>query len=212
MSTLQRQSPCSIGDTQNDHSGRSNDRSTASSLQETGSRCATLDSNVADIICATMYVNNPNSGILMNTRIWLRVSAIISLLFTAGHFMGGLQNWSPMADNPVLQSMRTVRFDVMGVNRSYLDLYMGLGHSLTVSLLLQSVLLWILSNVARRHASLVRPMIAAFVLAVALTGVIAWRYILPVPAFFSLALCATLVVAFIAAQRSSTVSALGNRE
>ncbi len=29
-----------------------------------------------------------------------------------------------------------------------------------------------------------------------MTGVIAWRYIPPLPAFFSLALCATLVLAF----------------
>jgi len=139
----------------------------------------------------------------MNTTVWLRVSAIISLLFTAGHFMGGRKNWSPMGETPVLQSMRTVHFDVMGVNRSYLDLYMGLGHSLTVYLLLQSVLLWLLSNLARTHASLVRPMIVTFVVAVAAIGVIGWRYILPVPAYFSLALCSTLVVALIAAHRNS---------
>ena len=148
----------------------------------------------------------------MNTTIWLRVSAIISLLFSVGHFMGGLQNWSPMEDNPVFRSMRTVRFDVMGVSRSYLDLYLGFGHSITVSLLLQSALLWTLGNAARTHASLVRPMIAMFAVAVALTGVIAWRYIFPVPAFFSLALCATLVMAFVAARSSPTVSALGSHE
>ena len=137
----------------------------------------------------------------MNTTVWLRVSAGISLLFTAGHFMGGLKNWSPMGDNPVLQSMRTVRFQVMGADRSYLDFFMGFGHSLTVSLLLQSVLLWILGDVARTNPLLVRPMIAAFLVAVAVTGVIAWRYILPLPAYFSLALCATLLVAFITAHR-----------
>ena len=145
----------------------------------------------------------------MSTTIWLRVSAVISILFTAGHFMGGTQNWSPIPDNPVLQSMRTVRFDVMGVNRTYLDFYVGFGHSLTVSLLLQSALLWMLGNMARTHAPLVRPMIAAFVVAVALTGVIAWRYILPVPAFFSLALCITLVMAYITAHRNAAVSAVG---
>ena len=137
----------------------------------------------------------------MNATLWLRVSAIISLLFTAGHFMGGLENWSPMGDNPVLQSMRTVRFHVMGVDRSYLDFFLGFGHSLTVSLLLQSVLLWILGDAARTNASYVRPMIAAIAVAVAANGVIAWRYILPVPAFFSLALCATLVVAFFTPRR-----------
>jgi hypothetical protein len=137
----------------------------------------------------------------MNATLWLRVSAIISLLFTAGHFMGGLEHWSPMGDNPVLQSMRTVRFHVMGVDRSYLDFFLGFGHSLTVSLLLQSVLLWILGDAARTSASHVRSIIAAFAVAVAANGVIAWRYILPVPAFFSLALCATLVLAFFTARR-----------
>lgn len=146
----------------------------------------------------------------MNSTIWLRVSAIISLLFTAGHFMGGTKNWSPMAENPVFQSMRSVRFDVLGVNRSYLDFYVGLGHSITVSLLLQTVLLWILGNAARTQAPLVRPMIAAFAVAVALTGIIAWRYILPVPALFSLALCVALVLAFITARSGPTVSAPGN--
>ena len=90
---------------------------------------------------------------------------------------------------------------------------MGFGHTATVSLLLQSVLLWMLSNVARTHVALVRPMIAAFAVAAAVTGVIAWRYILPVPAFCSLALCITLIVALIAAQRSpsASVPALGGR-
>ena len=55
-----------------------------------------------------------------------------------------------MVDNPVLQSMRTVRFHIMGMDRSYLDFFMGFGHSVTVSLLLQSVLLWVLGVVARR--------------------------------------------------------------
>jgi hypothetical protein len=137
----------------------------------------------------------------MNATLWLRVSAIISLLFTAGHFMGGLKNWSPMGDNPVLQSMRTVRFHIMGLDRSYLDFFLGFGHSLTVSLLLQSVLLWILGDAARTNASYVRPLIAAIAVAVAASGVIASRYILPLPAFFSLALCATLVVAFFTARR-----------
>jgi pimeloyl-ACP methyl ester carboxylesterase len=145
----------------------------------------------------------------MSTTVWLRISAIISLVFAVGHSMGGMQNWSPIADSPVLQSMRTVHFDVMGVNRSYLDFYMGFGYSITVSLFLQSVLLWILSNLARTHASIARPMIAAFAVASALGGLIAWRYIFPVPALLSLVLCAALVVAFIAALRDPAVSAPG---
>jgi hypothetical protein len=137
----------------------------------------------------------------MNTTIWLRISAIVSLLFTVGHSLGGMQNWSPMADNPVLLAMRTVHFDIMGMSRSYLDLYLGFGYSITVGLLLQSVLLWILASAARTHAAQVRPMIAAFALAAAATGVIAWKYIFLIPASLCLALFATLVMAFISTHR-----------
>lgn len=145
----------------------------------------------------------------METTILLRISAIISLLFGVGHLMAGAQKWSPVADNPVLQSMRTVRFDVMGTSRSYLDLYMGFGYSLAVSLLLQSAVLWMLANVARTRALLVRPLIAAFAVAMALTGLIAWRYIFLIPALFCATLCLTLVIAFIAASRRDTAFIAG---
>lgn len=146
-------------------------------------------------------------GGAMRTTVWLRVSAVISLLFAVGHSLGGMQNWSPVADNPVLQSMRAVSFHVMGVDRTYLDFYKGFGYSLSVSMFLQAALLWILSNLARTHASAIRPMIAVFVAAVVLGGIIAWKYLFPVPALFSLALCVPLVVAFITAGRGPVVSA-----
>jgi membrane protease YdiL (CAAX protease family) len=41
----------------------------------------------------------------MNATLWLRVSAIISLLFTAGHFTGGLKNWSPILPVPAFFSL-----------------------------------------------------------------------------------------------------------
>ena len=49
--------------------------------------------------------------------------------------------------------------------------------------------------------------IAVFVAAVVLGGIIAWKYLFPVPALFSLALCVPLVVAFITAGRGPVVSA-----
>lgn len=147
----------------------------------------------------------------MSTTVWLRISAIISLTFAVGHFMGGLQNWSPVADNPVLESMRAVHFPVMGAHRSYLDFYMGFGYSITVNLLLQAVLLWILSNLARTHASTVRPMIAAFAVATALGVVISWRYIFLIPALFFLVLLGALVIAFISARPGAAIAVPGER-
>src|SRR5262245_47061636 len=135
----------------------------------------------------------------MTTTLWLRIAAVISLLFTAGHTMGGLTQWSPMGDNAVLQQMTTFRFDVMGANRSYLDFFMGFGWSLSVGMLLQTVLLWQLASLARGNPAGVRPLIGVFVLATFASGVIAWRFIFPLPALFSLALLLALVVAYILA-------------
>jgi hypothetical protein len=135
----------------------------------------------------------------MTTTLWLRISSVISFIFAVGHALGGLKYWSPMGDNPVLDSMRTVRFDTMGANRSYLDFYLGFGHSLTVFLAMQAILLWQLATLARASAPSVRPMIAVIALGVAIGGVIAWRFLFPLPAAFSLLLVASLVTAFVVA-------------
>ena len=135
----------------------------------------------------------------MTTAVLLRISAVISLLFTIGHSLGGTKRWSPMGENDVLKAMETVRFDTMGVNRSYLDFFLGFGWSLSVAMLLQSVLLWQLASLARSDAAQVRPMIAAFALATLAGGVIAWIFIFPVPALFSAALLIVLVAAYIRA-------------
>ena len=132
----------------------------------------------------------------MTTFLWLRISSIIALLFALGHTLGGRKEWSPMGDNAVLKAMRETRFDTMGVSRTYLDFYLGFGYSLAVAQLMLAVLLWQLASLARADAAAARPMIAV---ATALTGVLAWRFIFPLPALFSLALLACLAVAFVLA-------------
>jgi len=79
--------------------------------------------------------------------------------------------WSPMVDNPVLQAMRTVRFDTMGANRSYFDFYMGFGYTLSVSQVMLTILLWQLATLARSDARRLRPLIAVIALATAVSGV-----------------------------------------
>jgi hypothetical protein len=132
----------------------------------------------------------------MTTMLMLRIAAAISLLFAAGHSIGGLQKWSPTPDNEVLTAMTDVHFDVMGLSRSYLDLYLGLGWTVSVFLLLQAVLLWQMAALARANAAQIRPMIAAFMLATVATGIISWLYIFAVPASFCVALLIALAGAY----------------
>jgi hypothetical protein len=136
----------------------------------------------------------------MTTALWLRISSVISFLFAAGHGMGGTKHWSPMGETDVLRAMRTVRFAAMGVSRSYLDFYEGFGHSLTISMLLQAVLLWQMASLARTEPARLRPMIAAFLLATIAGGVVAWLFIIPLPVVFSAVLAACLAAAFFLAR------------
>ena len=141
----------------------------------------------------------------MSPTLLLRIASIISLVFTLGHTLGGLRRWSPMGDNEVLKAMTTVRFDTMGANRSYLDFFMGFGWSLSVAMLLQTVLLWQLASVARTDPARVRPMVAAFAVATVASGVVAGRFIFPVPALFSGALLIPLVAAYVVSYQSNRV-------
>jgi hypothetical protein len=136
----------------------------------------------------------------VTTTLLLRIASVISLIFAAGHTMGGLQKWSPMGDNAVLKAMTDVRFDTMGANRSYLDFFMGFGWSLSVFMLMQTILLWQLGSLARTDPARLRPMIAVIALATIACGVIAWRFILPVPAVFSGVLALALAFAYVAAR------------
>ena len=131
----------------------------------------------------------------MTARMWLRVSAVLSLLFAAGHSLGGRKQWSPMGDNPVLRMMKAVQFQTMGVSRSYYDFFMGFGISLSISMLTQAFVLWFMADLATSHAARLRPMILVFLVASLAGVVVAWQYIFPIPALFSLVLCATLGMA-----------------
>jgi len=136
----------------------------------------------------------------VTTTLLLRIASVISLIFTAGHTMGGLRKWSPMGDNAVLKAMTDVRFDTMGANRSYLDFFMGFGWSISVFMLMQTFLLWQLASLARTDPARLRPMIAVIALATVASGVIAWRFIFPVPAVFSGVLALALALAYVAAR------------
>src|SRR5262245_18238724 len=135
----------------------------------------------------------------VTTALWLRIASVITLLFTAGHTLGGRKLWSPQGETDVLNAMRTVRYEVFGVSRTYLDFYLGFGFSLSVFMLMQAILLWQLAGIARTEPLRVRPLIAVIALASLGGTLITWRFLFPVPTAFSAVLTVILAVACFAA-------------
>ena len=138
----------------------------------------------------------------MTVTVFLRVASILSLLFAAGHTLGGLQSWSPAGETEVLQAMRSFRFDAEGVSRTYLEFYLGFGFILSVYLLLQAVVLWQLATLARVEPARLRPLVAAFLLAQVASGVLALKFIFAVPAIFSALIALSLGAALYASRRT----------
>ncbi len=131
----------------------------------------------------------------MTTALRLRIASVVNLLFASGHTLGSRKDWSPTATNPVIDAMRSSRFDISGVSRSYLDFYRGFGFSLSVYLFMQAVLLWQLATIAKAHPALVRPMVVVITMASVAATVITWNFILPVPAMFGVGLTICLLAA-----------------
>jgi hypothetical protein len=138
---------------------------------------------------------------MLNASLLLRIASAVSLLFAAGHTLGGLRkSWSPIGETPVLTAMRDFRFDVYGVNRSYLEFFLGFGFLLTVCQLLQTVLMWQLAGVAKADRHQAQPFIWTFFIASILSGVLAWRFLFPIPVYFGAVLTVCLGLALIAPQ------------
>jgi hypothetical protein len=127
----------------------------------------------------------------MKRSTWLRISAVVTLLWATGHTLGF--PWTPVhnADaDAVVGGMRAIKLSVEGTSRTYWDFYQGFGLSITGFLVVQAVILWQLASLAREGARDVRAVTAALFIGSLFNGAIVVRYFFVAP----LILVATLVV------------------
>ena len=134
---------------------------------------------------------------LLTPSLCLRLAAVLTVLYAAGHTLGGTESWSPPGDTEVLQSMRTFEFDVMGATRTYMDFYLGFGVYITVLLLLQAVLMWQVASLARHDPHRAGHMAAALSVGSLIGTFVVWKLIFIVPALFSLACASCATIAYV---------------
>jgi succinate dehydrogenase/fumarate reductase cytochrome b subunit len=127
--------------------------------------------------------------------ILFRITAVLFVLFAAGHTFGFLSFRAPTQEaQAVFESMNNVHFEADGKIFSYGGWYRGFGLSATASMLFEAFLAWYLGGMAKRGASEVKALGWAFFLW-QLPGVaLAWIYYGPPPMVLSL-LVAVLIAA-----------------
>ena len=76
---------------------------------------------------------------MMQPSLFLRITAVITLLLGIGHTMG--RPWVPSGDPltlAVTTAMKSHQMHVMGFERTMMDFYVGFGMTITAHLLLQA--------------------------------------------------------------------------
>jgi hypothetical protein len=129
----------------------------------------------------------------MNSTLLYRISAVLLVLFAAGHTLGFLTFKPHSAEGmAVREAMNSVSFDFRGRLYSYGDFYRGFGLLVTAYLLFSAFLAWYLGNAVARAPGYTVSLAWAFVAVQLVCLVLSVRYFFLVPALLSGIICLCL--------------------
>ena len=131
----------------------------------------------------------------MKASIFYRIAAFLLLFFAVAHTFGFSQSDPKWGVDALLASMRSIHFDVMGVNRTYWDLFMAAGLCVGVFYLFSAILAWQLGGLPAATLALMRGTSWAFALCFAAITVVSWRYLFVIPVVFSAVITVCLILA-----------------
>jgi len=115
-----------------------------------------------------------------------RIAAVLLLLLGVGHTFGFRQADPAWGVDGLLASMRSIHFDVQGFNRTYWDLFLAAGFSISVFYLFSAVLAWQLGSLSATTLVTIRGTVWAFALCFAAITVVLWRYLFLLPIILTL--------------------------
>jgi len=121
----------------------------------------------------------------MKASLLYRIASVLLLLFATGHTLGFRQTDPAWGVGSLIDSMRSIHFDVQGLSRTYWDFFTAFGLFFSVFLLFAAVLAWQLGGLpleifARMHRT-------AWALAISFAAVTAlcFRYAFTIPIVLS---------------------------
>jgi hypothetical protein len=146
-------------------------------------------------------------GWCMKAFHFLRIAAVIALLYFAGHTAG--MPWTPYTApeaTPILEAMKNHSFEENGFKGTYWDLYFGFGLVISLFMLLQAAVLWQVGSLAKTDPILVRPIVVSFLVAYVINTALAWKYFFVVPVVMSGVIALCLTISLVLASRTQSVS------
>ena len=131
----------------------------------------------------------------MKARIFYRISAVLLVLFAAGHTFGFRQVNPAWGADAVVAIMQSVHFNAEGFTRTYWDFFSAFGLFFSVFLLFAAVLAWVLGGLPAEILARVRSI--AWALAICFVAITAlnWVYAFTIPIVFSTLTTVCLIAA-----------------
>jgi hypothetical protein len=131
----------------------------------------------------------------MRPSLLYRVAAVLLALFAAGHTAGFREVDPQWGIDAVINGMKASSFQVLGMQRTYWDFFVGLGLFVSVLQLFAALVAWQLATLDPPILARMGLIRWGFVVAfVGLSG-LSWRYFFPIPLLFSVAIALCLVLA-----------------
>ena len=124
-----------------------------------------------------------------------RIASGLLLLFTLGHTLAFRQPDPQWGVDALVTSMRTIRFDVLGLNRTYWDFFVGSGFSISLFLLFAAILAWQLGGLSRKTLTLLPVVSSALAALFVAITVLNCLYFFIVPIVFSALISLCLLAA-----------------
>ena len=144
----------------------------------------------------------------MKASVFYRIAAVLLLLFAVGHTLGFRQSDPKWGVDALLDSMRSIHFNVQGFNRTYWDLFVAAGFSAGVFYLFAAILAWQLGGLPAATLALMRGTAWAFALCFAAITVVSWIYLFIIPIAFSILITLCLAAAAWLSSRQVSVPPL----
>jgi hypothetical protein len=124
-----------------------------------------------------------------------RVSAVVLLLFAAGHQFGFRHVEPEWKADATVAAMRDTRFLVQGFERTYWEFFSGFGFFVTVLLLFSAVFAWQVGGLSPDVRQTLAPVRWVFAIAYVVIAALTWRYFFMAPSILATLVALLLVVA-----------------
>jgi hypothetical protein len=133
----------------------------------------------------------------MRSVIFLRIASVLTFIHAVLHTIGGVFGGAaPGIQQATVAVMKANEFPAMGAMRSYWDFYRGMGLAVSVFLVMEAVVFWQLSSLAKSDGLRLRPVLAVFAVGYLGFAVVSYRYFFAAPVITEIliALCLGLAI------------------